>query len=68
VANPTNWLPESKIALRRALLAVFRVVLKLFVVKEDLLARRKHKLGSAIHAFQFSVNKFHTPSPLSGRV
>src|ERR1039458_9435365 len=64
-ANWANWIPESKIALRLALLAVFRVVCKLFVVKEKLLTSRKHKRGPAIHAGQFSVNKFHTLSRLS---
>jgi hypothetical protein len=55
-------------AFRLALLAVFRVVRKLFVVEEKLLTRCKHKLGSAVHARQLSVNKIHVPSRLSGRV
>jgi hypothetical protein len=50
MANRTNWVPESKIAPRLATLAVFRVVLKLFVVKEDLLTRCKHKPGSTVDA------------------
>ena len=53
-------LSETMVALRLALLAVFRVVLKLFVVKELLLTRRKHKLGSAVDALQLFVNKIHT--------
>jgi hypothetical protein len=50
MANRTNWLPETTVALRRALLAAFRVVLKLFVAEVKLLASRKHKLGSAVAA------------------
>jgi hypothetical protein len=50
MANRTNWVPESKIALRLALLTAFRVVLKLLVVKEKLLTSRKHKLGSTVDA------------------
>jgi hypothetical protein len=62
MANRANWLPESKNALRSALLATLRVVLELFVVKQDLLARCKHKLGSTVNALQFSVNKIHRVS------
>jgi hypothetical protein len=50
MANRTNWVPESKIALRLALLTAFRGVLKLLVVKEKLLTSRKHKLGSTVDA------------------
>ena len=50
MANRTNWVPESKIALRLALLTAFRGVLKLLVVKEKLLTSRNHKLGSTVDA------------------
>ena len=39
-------------ALRLALLAALGVVLELFVVEENLLARRKDKLGAAVNALQ----------------
>jgi hypothetical protein len=51
-------------AVRLALLAVFRVVRKQFVVKEKLLTCRKHKLGPAVDAGQLFVNKIHATSPL----
>jgi hypothetical protein len=38
---------------------MFWIVRKLFVVEEALLASRKHKHGSAIHARQISVSKVH---------
>ena len=57
-----NWLTETGIAFCLALLAAFRIVRKLFVVKERLLTSRKHKLGSALNSFQLFVNKNHTPS------
>ncbi len=57
-----NWLTETGIALRLALLAAFRIVHKLFVVKERLLTSRKHKLCPTLNAFQLFVNKNHTPS------
>ena len=53
-------------AFRLALLAVFRVVRKLFVVEEKLLTRCEYKLGPAIHALQFSVNKTPYALPAIG--
>jgi hypothetical protein len=38
---------------------VFGVILELFVVEKQLLAGRENKLGSAIIAFQYSVDEFH---------
>jgi hypothetical protein len=55
-------------AFRLALLAVFRIVRKLFVLEKKLLARCKHKLGSAIHARQLSVNEVHEHSRQSCRL
>src|SRR5580658_6555684 len=46
-------------ALRLALLTVLGVVFELFVVEKDLLAGRKHKLGAAVAALQYSIGKFH---------
>ncbi len=69
-----NRLPGVMIALRAALFAVFRVIQKFLVAKEDLLTSRKQKRGSAFHALQLSVNKIHTisrhtlaQSPVAGR-
>jgi hypothetical protein len=50
-------------ALRLALLAALGVVLELFIVEEDLLARRKNKLGAAVDALQYSIRKFHGRLP-----
>lgn len=58
-ANRANRLSKTTVALRLTWLAVFRIVRKLFVLEEKLLARGKHKLGSAIHARQLSVNEAH---------
>jgi hypothetical protein len=43
---------------------MLRNVLELFSVKEKLLTSRKHKLGSTVDAFQVSIEKLHTLSPL----
>jgi hypothetical protein len=45
---------------------MFRVVLDLSFLKENLLARCKHKLGTAVNALQFSVNKIHNTLPAIG--
>jgi hypothetical protein len=50
MANRANWIPESKIALRLALLAVFGGVLELLSVKEKLLTCRKRKFSPAVGA------------------
>ena len=42
-----------------ALLATLGIILELLVMKEELLARGKDKIVSAIHAFQYLVNKLH---------
>ena len=68
MANRANWIPESKIALRLALLAVFGGVLELLSVKEKLLTSRKHKFSPAVDAHQLFVDKIHTTFRLSGRV
>jgi hypothetical protein len=47
MANRANGFSEVRVALRLALLTVFRVVLELFVVEEDLFTRCKHELGTA---------------------
>jgi hypothetical protein len=41
------------------------VVLELFVVEKQLLARRENKLGAAIVALQDSVDEFHGRLPRS---
>jgi hypothetical protein len=50
-------------ALCLALFAVLGVVLELFIVKKDLLAGRKHKLGGAVAALQHSIGEFHGRLP-----
>jgi hypothetical protein len=50
-----------------ALLAMLGVVLKLLIVKEDLLARGKHKFSATIGALQNSIGEFHGRLPRSGR-
>jgi len=50
---------------RLALLAALGVVLKLFVVEEDLLARRKNELRAAVYARQNSISEFHWPASLN---
>ena len=50
VSGRTLWLPRR--ALRLALLAVLGIVLELFIVEKDLLARGKHKLGAAVNALE----------------
>lgn len=42
------------------------VVLELFVVKEELLARGEHKLRSAVITFQNPIDKFHGRLPEAG--
>jgi len=46
----SDRLSSADAALGFARFAVLWVVLKMFVVKEELLARREYKLGSAIDA------------------
>ena len=50
---------RSARALRLALLAVFGVVLELFIVEKELLAGRKNKLGAAVDTLQDSIGEFH---------
>jgi hypothetical protein len=38
---------------------VLGVILELFVVKEDLFARREDELGAAVGALQYSILEFH---------
>ena len=45
---------------------MFRVVLELLIVKEDLLARRKDKFGATIAALQYSIGEFHDRFPQTG--
>jgi hypothetical protein len=45
---------------------VLGIVLELFIVKEKLLARRKHKLGAAVTALQNPVDEFHGRFPKQG--
>jgi hypothetical protein len=54
---------RSARALGLALLAMLGVVLELFIVKEDLLARGKHKFGATIGALQYSIGEFHGRLP-----
>jgi len=54
-------------ALRLTLLAVFRIVLKLFVMEEELLACCKDKIRAAIYTFQGSISKFHSRLPQTGK-
>jgi hypothetical protein len=42
---------------------VLGVVLELLVLKKDLLARGKHKLGAAIGALQDSIGEIHGRLP-----
>lgn len=49
-----------------ALFAMLGIVFELFVVKEELLAGCKNKLGAAITAFQDSVRKLHGRLPKEG--
>jgi hypothetical protein len=49
--------------LRLALLAVFGIVLELFIVKKQLLASREHKFGPAVIALQYFVSEFHGRLP-----
>jgi hypothetical protein len=44
---------------------VLWVVLELFVVEEELLARREHKLHSAVVTLQNSIDEFHGRFPKS---
>jgi len=55
--------PPATGTLRLALLAVLRIVLELFVVKEELLAGGEYKLSAAVITFQNSVFKFHGRLP-----
>lgn len=57
---------RSPHALRLALLAMLRVVFKLFVVEKDLLACRKNKLGAAVNACEDSIGEFHCRLPAQG--
>jgi hypothetical protein len=45
---------------------MLRVVLKLFVVEKDLLARRKNELSAAVNACEDSIGKFHCRLPVQG--
>jgi hypothetical protein len=47
------------------LLAVFGIVLELFVVEKELLTRGEHEFCSAIVALQDSVDEFHGRLPQS---
>jgi hypothetical protein len=58
----TNGLSQTSVAPRLAFLAMLRNVLELLSVKEKLLTSRKHKLGSAVDALYFFVNKIHATS------
>jgi hypothetical protein len=49
-----------------ALLAVLRIVLKLFVVKENLLACGKDKFRAAVDALKHSICEFHGRLPSQG--
>ena len=42
------------------------VVLKLFIVEKDLLARSKNKLSAAVNACEDSIGKFHCRLPMQG--
>src|SRR5271166_2345836 len=46
-------------ALRLALFAMLRLVLELFVVEKQLLARSKHKICAAVAALQYPIAEFH---------
>jgi hypothetical protein len=48
------------------LLAVLGVILELFIVEEELLARSEYKLGVAVDAFQHSIGEFHGRLPSQG--
>jgi hypothetical protein len=48
---------------RLALLAVLGIVLELFIVEKDLLARCKHKLGAAVYTLEDSIGEFHGRLP-----
>jgi hypothetical protein len=50
-------------ALCLALFAVFGIVLELFIVEEELLARCEDKIRAAIYTFQGSISKFHSRLP-----
>jgi hypothetical protein len=41
---------------------VLGIVLELFVVEEELLARGEHKLGAAVTTLQNPVDEFHWPA------
>ena len=58
---------RSACAFGLALLAVLGVVLELFIVKEDLLARGKDKFGAAVCALQNSIGEFHGRLPRTGK-
>jgi hypothetical protein len=49
------------------LLAAFGVVFKLFIVKEELLARGEDKLVTAVNTFEDSILKFHGRLPREGK-
>jgi hypothetical protein len=53
-------------ALGFALLAVLRIVLKLFIVKEYLLARCKNELCAAVYTFENSISEIHGRLPPTG--
>jgi hypothetical protein len=53
-------------ALGFALLTVFGIVLELFVVEEELLARGKDELGAAVYALEHTIGKFHGRLPQQG--
>jgi hypothetical protein len=53
-------------ALGLALLAVLGVVFELFVVEEDLFARCKNELGSAVDTLEDSIGEFHGRLPSQG--
>jgi hypothetical protein len=42
---------------------VFGIVLELFIVEEELLARCEDKIRAAIYTFQGSISKFHSRLP-----
>jgi hypothetical protein len=52
---------------RLALLAVLGIVLELFIVEEELLARGEHEVNAAVSALQDSVDKFHGRFPKQER-
>jgi hypothetical protein len=58
----TNPLTTTN-ALRLALLTALGIVLELFVVEKDLLARGKDKLRPAVDALQYSIGEFHGRLP-----